>query len=161
MFCFCPNILKNNTTKSKEAWLSLMRYAGGLTYAKEEPRKWLKIPNLVQVKRFAMAVLEHYQLQKTEIDVALKEIATTGDISKLLWCYETLMSQRDIGFSDFDKNEEHHRDSIYYTLLRNPLLQGHVEFKVMRVRMQVNCAYFNQKITSFTYSHSMMVVMEG
>ncbi|CAG8609006.1 10194_t:CDS:2 [Paraglomus brasilianum] len=112
-------------------WLSLMHYAGSLTYAEEEPGKWLKIPNLVQAKCFAMAVLECYQLQKTEIDAALKEIAITGDISKLLQCYETLMSQHDVVFN---KNEEHHHDSIYYTLLRNPLLQGHVEFKVMRLQ---------------------------
>ena len=63
---------------------------------------------------------------KNGIDAALKEITTTGDISKLLQCYEILMSQHDVGFSDFNKNEEHHHDSIYYMLLKNPLLQGHV-----------------------------------
>ncbi|CAG8621832.1 11156_t:CDS:2, partial [Paraglomus occultum] len=118
--------LKKDATRNKEAWLSFMRYAGGLTYAKEEPGKQLQIPNLVQVQRFAMAVLDRYQLRVMDIEEGLRKIATTGDISQLLGCYERLMSQRDVDYSDFDKNEEHHRDSIYYTLLRNPLLQGHV-----------------------------------
>jgi len=121
-----------DATKNKSAWLSFMRYAGGLTYADEEPGKQLQIPNLVQVQRFAMAVLSRYQLRVTDIEEGLRKIATTGDVSQLLGCYETLMSQRDVGYNDFDKAEEHHRDSIYYTLLRNPLLQGHVEFKVTK-----------------------------
>jgi hypothetical protein len=138
IFTFCCR-LKKETTESEAAWLSFMRYAGGITYAEEEPEKKLQIPNLVQVQRFAMAVLSRYQLRVTDIEGALSEIATTGDISKLLRCYEKLMVQRDVGFDDFDKTEEHHRDSIYYTLFRNPLLQGHVEFKVTRASMRKSC----------------------
>lgn len=112
-----------------------MRYAGGLTYA-EEPGKQLQIPNLVQVQRFTMAVLGRYQLEKTDIDAALKEIETIGDISKLLRCYEKLMSQRDVGYDDLDKSEENHRDSVFATLFKNPFLQGHVESKVTKASMR-------------------------
>ncbi|RUS15345.1 hypothetical protein BC937DRAFT_92562 [Endogone sp. FLAS-F59071] len=127
-----PEYLKVGATKNKEAWLSFMRYAGGLTYAEEEPGKQLRIPNLVQVQRFTMAVLERYQLEKTDINAALRKIGTIGDVSKLLRCYETLMSQQDVGYDDFDKEEESHRDSIFLILFKNPLLQGHVEFKVTK-----------------------------
>jgi hypothetical protein len=123
------------TSDSEPAWLSFMRYVGGLTYADENPEKQLCVPNRVTLERFAKAVLDRYRLQAGDIKGALQSIASTGEVSTLLACYQGLMCQRDVGPSDFDKSEEHHRDSLYYALLKNPLLiTASAEFEISKVR---------------------------
>src|SRR5271155_3001645 len=114
--------------ESKPAWLSYMLYLGGLTFA---PNKTLCIPNLVAARRFVKAILERYRIQVCDVTGALQTIVTTGDISNLLGVYKRMMCLRDIGRGDLkNKGEEHHRDSIAYTLLRNPLLHSTTEFEV-------------------------------
>ncbi|KAG9295133.1 hypothetical protein G9A89_006114 [Geosiphon pyriformis] len=81
-------------------------------------------------QRFVMAVLGRYQLRVTDIEEGLRKIATTGDVSQLLGCHERLMSQYDIGFSDFDKNEEHHRLMIEIPSTGNTII---IEFKIIKI----------------------------
>ena len=111
-----------------------MLYVGGLTFANQMPDKQLQIPNLVAAQRFARAILNRYQLRTSDIKGALQKLAT-GDISTLLGYYQRLMSIRDIGDGDLkDKSEEHHRDSFYYALLKNPLLlEANAEFEITKV----------------------------
>jgi len=77
--------------------------------------------------------LNRYQLRTSDIKGALQKLAT-GDISTLLGYYQRLMSIRDIGDSDLkNKSEEHHRDSFYYALLKNPLLlEANAEFEITK-----------------------------
>ena len=93
------------------------------------PDKYLQIPNLVAAQRFVSAILNRYQLRTSDIKDALQKLST-GDISTLLGYYQRLMSERDVGDKDLkDKSEEHHRDSFYYALLKNPLLlEANAEF---------------------------------
>ncbi|RUS31429.1 hypothetical protein BC938DRAFT_477841, partial [Jimgerdemannia flammicorona] len=111
-----------NTKDNVSTWLSFMRYMGGLTYADEMPEKHLQFPNLIALQRLGAAVLNRYDLRESDITGALQKIASTGDISELLACYQRMMSKRDVFFKDFQKSEEHHRDSICYAILKNPIL---------------------------------------
>jgi hypothetical protein len=121
-------------TESKSSWLSFMLYVGGLTFANQMPDKQLQIPNLVAAQRFARAILNRYRLRTSDIKDALQKLST-GDISTLLGYYQRLMSERDTGESDLkNKSEEHHRDSFYYALLKNPLLlEANAEFDITKV----------------------------
>lgn len=57
------------------------------------------------------------------------------EISRCFWGYKKLMNMRDVGADDFNKSEEHYRDSFYFSLLKNPLLlQANVEFEITKVR---------------------------
>ncbi|RUP43713.1 hypothetical protein BC936DRAFT_136827 [Jimgerdemannia flammicorona] len=116
-----------NTKDNVSTWLSFMRYMGGLTYADEMPEKHLQFPNLIALQRLGAAVLNRYDLRESDITGALQKIASTGDISELLACYQRMMSKRDVFFKDFQKSEEHHRDSICYAILKNPILMVHPE----------------------------------
>jgi hypothetical protein len=42
------------------------------------------------------------------------------------------MAARDVGEDDFKKDEEKHRDSIHISILENPALESHVEYKVIK-----------------------------
>jgi hypothetical protein len=125
---------------NERAWLSFMRYTGCLTYA--EGSNELQIPNLTR-----------YNLQLEDVEEGLKKIATQGDISQFLGCYERLMSKRDVGFKDFEKTEEQHRDSIFWSLFRNPLLKSRVEFRVTKVRRQFLCEVQPCADNNLTPSH--------
>ena len=112
-----------------------MLYIGGLTFADQMPEKYLQIPNFVAAQRFASAVLDRYHLRITDIEEALQKITSNGDIKSLLNCYQRLMIERDLGDSDLNKSEEIHRDSIYYSFLKNPFLrQTKTEFEITKVR---------------------------
>ena len=106
-----------------------MLYVGGLTFANRMPDKQLQIPNLVAAQRFARAILNRYRLRTNDIKDALQKLSN-GDISILLGYYQRLMSVRDLE----NKSEEHHRDSFYYVLLKNPLLlEANAEFEITKV----------------------------
>jgi len=126
--------LYTDITESKYSWLSFMLYVGGLTFANQMPDKQLQIPNLVAAQCFARAILNRYRLRTSDIKDALQKLSN-GDISMLLGYYQRLMSERDVGDNDLKKKlEEHHRDSFYYTLLKNPLLlEANAEFEITKL----------------------------
>jgi hypothetical protein len=109
-----------------------MVYFGALTFHPEEPGKQLKIPNKVAANRIAHTVLERYKLSNSLV-IALERLAQDGDIEQALSCYRDLMTQRDVTVNDLTGvDEEKHRDSFYFSLLRNHHLPL-AEFGVIKV----------------------------
>jgi hypothetical protein len=104
---------------------------GGLTFDSKDPAHNLKIPNFVAAERIASAVLEKYELRET-LNTALDRLDIDGNIRPVLRCYRNLMVQRDVHENDFWKSEETHRDSFYFSLLRNPSLRPQVEFQLTK-----------------------------
>ena len=83
------------------------------------------------MQRFASAVLHRYKLQAYDIKDALKRIETHGDVSVLLGHYQKVMSMCDVSYFDLAKNEEHHRNIMYFTLFKAPfLLEAYPEYQV-------------------------------
>jgi len=123
--------LKRDIEHSRPAWRSLMLCYGGFTFDSKDPAHNLKIPNLVAAERIASAVLEKYKLRET-LDSALKGLEIDGDVRPVLRCYRKLMVQRDVHENDFRKSEETHRDSFYFSLLKNPSLRPQVEFQLTK-----------------------------
>ncbi|KAG0337738.1 hypothetical protein BG000_005031 [Podila horticola] len=109
--------LASEIATSKPAWLSYMLHIGGLTFCRDD--KQLRIPNLVAAERFGNATLHRHGLRLQDVDLAFQNVVSTGNICQALILYRQAMSARDVGFSDFEKKEEHHRDSFYYALLGN------------------------------------------
>ena len=105
------------------AWRSLLVYMGGLTFDSAEPSKFLKIPNLVAAKRFGTALLDRLGLYQS-----------TGNWNpmEVLAGYCHLMRQRDVFGDAFTKKEEHHRDSIWITILENPAIKPAAEYEVRK-----------------------------
>jgi hypothetical protein len=124
--------LSRDVEHSRPAWRSLMLCYGGLTFDPKDPAHNLRIPNLVAAERIAGAVLEKYDLRET-LDCALEGLKINGDMRPVLRCYRKLMVQRDVHANDFRKSEETHRDSFYFSLLRNPSLRPRVEFKLIKL----------------------------
>jgi hypothetical protein len=109
-----------------------MVYFGALTFHPEDPANHLKIPNKVAASRIASVVLERYQLSQSLV-VALQTLVRDGDIERVLSCYRDLMTQRDVTLDDLIKMDEgKHRDSFYFSLLRNHHLLPRAEFQVTR-----------------------------
>jgi hypothetical protein len=102
---------------------------GGPTFDLKDLAHNLKIPNLVAAERIASTVLEKYELRET-LSTALDRLNIDGNIQPVLRCYRNLMVQRDVHENDFWKSEETHRDSFYFSLLRNPSLRPQVEFQL-------------------------------
>jgi hypothetical protein len=110
-----------------------MIYFGAFTFHPEHPAKHLKIPNKVAASRIASVVFERYQLSQSLV-VALQTLVRDGDIERVLSCYRDLMKQRDVTFDDLTQMDEgKHRDSFYFSLLRNHQLLPRAEFKVTKV----------------------------
>ena len=110
-----------------------MIYSGALTFYPNDPGNYLKIPNKVAASRIAHAVLERYKLSESLV-VALQTLVRDGDIERVLSCYRDLMTQRDVTYGDLTLMDEgKHRDSFYFSLLRNPYLFPRAEFKVTKV----------------------------
>ena len=110
-----------------------MVYFGALTFHPKDPENYLKVPNKVAASRIASAVLKRYQLSQSLI-VALQTLVRDGDIERVLSCYRDLMTQRDVTFNDLTKTDEgKHRDSFYFSLLRNHHLLPRAEFQVTKV----------------------------
>jgi hypothetical protein len=110
-----------------------MIYFGALTFDPRDPANHLKIPNKVAARRIAHVVLERYKLSESLV-VALQRLAQDGDIERVLSCYRDLMTQRDVNIDDLTRIDEgKHRDSFYFSLLRNHQLLPHAEFKVTKV----------------------------
>ena len=125
--------LSRDIEQSQSAWRSIMLHYGGLTFYLDDPANYLKIPNSVAAKRIASVVLERYGLQQS-LNAALKDLETNGKIQPVLSCYQDLMIQRDVGTKDFEASETIHRDSFYFSLVRNALFRPNVEFALTKVR---------------------------
>lgn len=111
-----------------------MRYVGGLTYPDNSHGGHLQVPNYVASQRFVKAVFERYHLRVEDIDSALQAIATSGNILPLLEFYQRLMSERDVGHSDFERTEDQHRDSLHIALFNYPILKKDLEFQITKVK---------------------------
>jgi hypothetical protein len=110
-----------------------MVYFGALTFYPEDPANYLKIPNKVAASRIASAILERYQLSQSLV-VALQTLVRDGDIKRVLSCYRDLMIQRDVTVDNLtEPDEAKHRDSFYFSLLRNHYLLPRAEFQVTKV----------------------------
>lgn len=112
-----------------------MLHIGGLTFCHGE--RQLKIPNLVAAERFGKATLDRLGLRLEDVSLAFQNIVSTGDIRQALALYRQTMAVRDVGYNDFEKKEEHHRDSFYYALLGNShpsLRKVELEVKITKVR---------------------------
>ena len=109
-----------------------MIYFGGLTFDPDDPAHYLKIPNKIAAIRIAEAVLEKYGLRES-LNASLRFLISKGGIWPVLSCYQDFMVQRDVGHTDFEKDEEIHRGSFYFSLLQNHLLRPRPEFKVTMV----------------------------
>jgi hypothetical protein len=107
---------------------------GGLTFDSDNPSSFLKIPNLVAAKRFGSALLDRHGLFHSMKD-ALYTLAGTGNPMDVLTGYCHLMRQRDVIGNAFKKTEEHHRDSIWITILENPAIKPVAEYQVRKVRL--------------------------
>ena len=110
---------------------------GGLTFDSDNPSKFLKIPNLIAAKRFGSAILERLGLYNS-MKSALHSLAGTGNPMDVLIGYCHLMRQRDVIGDAFTKKEEHHRDSIWVTILENPAIKPMTEYQVRKVRSLLN-----------------------
>ena len=106
-----------------------MLYHGGFAFDRNNPSKYLKIPNQIAARRIAEAVLHRSGLAAPDIDRAVEHFASTGDITKALELYQHLMGLRDVLSWDFEKSEEIHAN-INLTILKNLLLRVQLEFKV-------------------------------
>jgi hypothetical protein len=115
-----------------------MVYMGGLTFDPRNPSNLLKIPNLVAARRFGYALLSRIGLYNS-MSNALRFLSETGNIKDVLTGYRRLMQQRDVGNLAFGKNEENHRDSIWYAILENPALAAKAEYQVRKVRSLLIC----------------------
>jgi hypothetical protein len=123
--------LKRDVERSRSAWRSLMLCYGGFTFDPKDPAYNLKVTNFVAAERIASAVLEKYELRET-LNTSLDRLDIDGNIRPVLECYRNVMVQRDVLESDFWKSEEIHRDSFYFSLLRNPSLRPQVEFQLTK-----------------------------
>ena len=66
--------------------------------------------------------------------VALQRLGQDGDIERVLGCYRDLMTQRDVTIDELTGlGEAKHRDSFYFSLLRNHYLLPRAEFQVTKV----------------------------
>ena len=65
---------------------------------------------------------------------ALYTLARTGNPMDVLTGYCHLMRQQDVIGNAFAKTEEHHRDSIWVTILENPAIKPMAEYQVRKVR---------------------------
>ncbi|KAG0264059.1 hypothetical protein DFQ27_001452, partial [Actinomortierella ambigua] len=102
---------------SKPAWLSYMIHIGGLTFC--DNSKHLRITNLVAAQRFGETILARLQLRLEDVDLAFRNIVSSGSIDQVLALYKRAMELRDVGDNDFKKTEKNHRDSFHYALLGN------------------------------------------
>jgi hypothetical protein len=110
-----------------------MVYSGALTFDPKKPKVHLKIPNEVAASRIARVVLGKYKLSQSLV-VALQKLRQDGDVERVLSCYRDLMTQRDTTFDDLTTmTEGNHRDSFYFSLLRNHQLLPRAEFEVTKV----------------------------
>jgi citrate synthase len=123
-----------------------MTYMGALTFDSDAPSKFLKIPNLVAAKRFGSALLDQHGLHNSMRD-ALYTLAKTRNPMDVFIGYCHLMRQHDIIGNAFTKSEEHHRDSIWVAILKNPAIKPMAEYQVRKVRSLLTLRIANVKLT--------------
>jgi hypothetical protein len=123
--------LERDPERGQPGRRSMMLCHGALTFYPKDPAHYLKVPNLVAAERIAEAVLEKYEL-RDNLRSVLERLEIDGDIRPVLRCYRDLMVQRDVHVNDFQKSEEIHRDSFYFSLLHNAALRPHAEFQLTK-----------------------------
>ena len=106
-----------------------MLYFGGLTFNEKNPQEYLRIPNKVASLRIANTILNRYELRDS-VESVINILENHGNIRPVLNIYRELMVKGDVGYNDFEKPEEAHRDSFYFSLLQGRLYRQHVEYPV-------------------------------
>lgn len=111
---------------------TLLLYWGAFTFGKEDPTKFLTIPNKIVAKRFGASILRRYQLRGS-MKHAVRFLALHGNIIAPLAGYQKLMVARDTKESGYSMTEAQHRDSFHIAILENPGLDPEVEYQVTKV----------------------------
>lgn len=118
----------------------MLIYHGALTFDHNDPASQLRVPNQIAAERIAGAVLAKYDLKtdtlfqlKDRLDTALRRMHEAGDPVPSLGCYERLMTQRDVGFTDFEKGETNHRDLCFHVFQVLPIVIPEVEYNFTKV----------------------------
>ena len=102
--------------RSTTAWLSFMLHIGGLTFCLG--KQALRIPNLVTAARFGNAILHRHHASLEDVDDAFKALIEDGYIDSIIGLYGRGMQQH-VGARDFQKKEEDHCNSMYFTFFAN------------------------------------------
>ncbi|RPA94024.1 hypothetical protein L873DRAFT_1478411 [Choiromyces venosus 120613-1] len=118
------------------AWRTLLLYFGSFTFDKENPSKFLTIPNHIAATRFGTTILRRFGLLDSMRD-AVRFLALHGDIIAPLTGYRKLMAGRDIKPGGYAMTEWQHRDSFHIAILENPGLDPQVEYEVTKVEAPV------------------------
>ncbi|RPB03671.1 hypothetical protein L873DRAFT_1800155 [Choiromyces venosus 120613-1] len=113
------------------AWHTLLLYFGAFTFDKENPSKFLTIPNHIAATRFSTTILRRFGLLDSMRD-AVRFLALHGDIIAPLSGYRKLMAGRDIKPGGYAMTEWQHRDSFHMAILENPGLDPQVEYEVTK-----------------------------
>ncbi|RPA89845.1 hypothetical protein L873DRAFT_1822113, partial [Choiromyces venosus 120613-1] len=113
------------------SWRTLLLYFGAFTFDKENPAKFLTIPNLIAATRFGTTILSRFGLLDSMRD-AVRLLALDGNILDPLSGYRKLMAARDIKPGGYAMTEQQHRDSFHIAILENPGLDPQVEFEVTK-----------------------------
>ncbi|RPB00451.1 hypothetical protein L873DRAFT_816160 [Choiromyces venosus 120613-1] len=116
---------------TETAFCTLLLYFGAFTFDKENPSKFLTIPNHIVAKRFGTTILHRFKLLSS-MQNAVKFLALRGDIIATLAGYQELMAARDIKQSGYSMTEQQHRDSFHIAILENPALDPQVEYQVTK-----------------------------
>jgi len=114
------------------SFCTLLLYFGAFTFDKENPAKFLTIPNHIVAKRFGSSILRAYHLLGMMRN-AVRFLALHGNILAPLKGYQELMVARDIKHNGFSMTEAQHRDSFHILILENPALDPQVEYQVTKV----------------------------
>src|SRR5947207_5152481 len=121
-----------DVSTQQEAWRSLMLYHGGLTFYPKDPKRYLKIPNRIAADRIARTVIREYS-HRESIQSALSTLQNHGRIGRMLNFYRRLMVERDVHFKDFDRSEESHRDSFFYSIIHTFFHPPYPNFPLTKV----------------------------
>ncbi|RPA90217.1 DUF1703-domain-containing protein [Choiromyces venosus 120613-1] len=113
------------------AWRTLLLYFGAFTFDKENPSKFLTIPNRIAATRFGTTILSRFGLLGSMRD-AVRFLALHGDIIAPLSGYRKLMAGRDIKPGGYAMTEWQHRESFHIAILENPGLDPQVEYEVTK-----------------------------
>ena len=113
---------------------TLLLYFGAFTFHKENPTKYLTIPNHIVAKRFGSTILRGYRLISS-MQNAVRFLALDGNIIAPLQGYQELMVARDIKHHGYSMTEAQHRDSFHIAILENPALDPQVEYQVTKVSL--------------------------
>jgi len=138
-----------------------MAYFGVLTPDSDDPSKFLKIPGLDAAKVLGYALLDQLGLYSSMKD-ALHTLTTTGNATDVLIGYCQLMRRCDIvRRSSENREEEHYRNSIWHTILKNPAIESMAEYQVQKVRSVRTSAYPHAPCTTIIAHMKLTGVVDG